>query len=624
MRAGAKGGADRRGVLQAVGFGVPGWSGRGWEPLAPRAVAEIATPGLRARLGGALMITAAVLEAVAAGLSPPPGLDRGALSRVVGAGLLLGVGLLAVGRHLPGWMSHLIPAVSTVLLCAAILTSGGGGLALAFAALTVFVVTDAFVAFPWWQASAHTVVTITAGAVCLTALGPVLAGPTVLGGGVTVGVALTVGILTRLAGAGEQDRLTGLLSQRGFDRALHAAISRAEGDGHPLCLAFLDVDHFARVNDVFGRAAGDRLLTGTANALRARLDTTVTLARWSGDRFVVLSPGWSPQTASSRLDPLRGRLPQGVTCSIGVAAWEPGDSASLLINRAEALLYQAKQGGRNRLVAQPRSRRATAELRAALTEGQLVAVYQPVVELGTGHLVGAEALVRWAHPRRGIIGPDDFLADARTSGLITDIDRWMLSTACAQAATWRQRAPFETISVNVSGQSLISPGYLDHVRAALQESGFPADSLVLEIVEDVLAVTDTDVTTAIHGLRELGVRLAIDDFGTGYSSLSRLDALPVDILKIDRSFVSALLPPLTQTPILTVITSLGHGLHLDLVAEGIETAHQWQCLASLGCQLGQGFLFGHAITAAEFTAFASASPASHLRGTADAAAERGR
>jgi EAL domain-containing protein (putative c-di-GMP-specific phosphodiesterase class I) len=184
----------------------------------------------------------------------------------------------------------------------------------------------------------------------------------------------------------------------------------------------------------------------------------------------------------------------------------------------------------------------------------------------------------------------------------------MLSTACAQAATWQHQAHFEGMSVNVSGQSLISPGYVDHVRGALQESGLPAHRLVLEIVEDVLAITDTDVATAIHGLRELGVRLAIDDFGTGYSSLSRLDALPVDILKIDRSFVSALLPPLTQTPMLTVITSLGQGLHLDLIAEGIETAHQWQCLTSLGCQLGQGFLFSHPITAAEFTTLAATSP----------------
>jgi diguanylate cyclase (GGDEF)-like protein len=401
-----------------------------------------------------------------------------------------------------------------------------------------------------------------------------------------------VGWLTRAAAAAEIDPLTGLPNRRGFDRELNRLLSRSERAGDGVCLALVDIDDFKAINDLGGHAAGDRLLRETAAAWNGRIPMGSCLARYGGDEFALLLPGQDVAEAVMTVDALRAVMPARRTCSAGVAAWEPGDTESLLVNRADALLYQSKRAGRNRTTAHLHSGLALTRLRAAIDGGQLRAVYQPIVQLDTGRLTGVEALVRWLHPERGWLAPVDFIPLAEESGLIDEIDRWMLREACGQAAGWVRDGVLDKVTVNVSSRELLDVGYVDRVRDILTATGLRARHLVLEITETALDADTSDVVQPLRELRSMGVRIAIDDFGTGFSSLSRLDRLPVDVLKIDRSFVSAIQDQFGDAPLVAAVVALGHALGLTLVAEGIEDVHQRERLAELGCDEGQGYLFG--------------------------------
>ncbi|MEQ1786585.1 MAG: EAL domain-containing protein, partial [Acidimicrobiales bacterium] len=413
------------------------------------------------------------------------------------------------------------------------------------------------------------------------------------------------------------DSLTGLANRALFhDRVDHIVDAGAIA---ATAILFLDLDGFKDVNDAFGHDAGDELLCQVAARLLRSARPGDTVARLGGDEFaILLEQADDPRTAALAV---ANRILRELTApvllsdglvtlsaSVGIAIPDATATASSALRDADVAMYEAKAGGRGRWVEfQPAMRAATVErlqlshdLCEALEADQLRVVYQPIVRLNTGKIVGFEALLRWDHPTLGCIEPDRFIPLAEESGLIAPIGQWVLDTACRTAAAWQQlhHRPDLTIAVNVSARQLASSDLVSHVEDALNDAGLTAASLVLEMTETVL-VDDPGATAGrLRQLRRLGVRLAVDDFGTGYSSLSYLRQFPVDILKIDRSFIA----PLTdagESPLLVHgLLELGRTLGLELVAEGIETATQLTHLRQQGCHLGQGYLFAKPVDAA--------------------------
>ncbi len=408
------------------------------------------------------------------------------------------------------------------------------------------------------------------------------------------------------------DSLTGLANRALFrDRIAHA-VARNQRDGGRVTLLLIDLDDFKTINDTLGHSAGDQLLTTVADRLSAHVRPSDTLARLGGDEFAVLVEDLDDLAAQELAERILGAVRQPVhlggrdvvcTMSIGIATAKAGDGdtdTEELLRDADLAMYAAKRSGRNRFaVFDPamyedvlRESRQRAELEQALAEEQFFVLYQPIVDLPTGGLIGVEALVRWRHPRDGVVGPDAFLPMAEDTGLIVALGRWVLQQACHQLAQWQRRAPAGALrmSVNLSARQLQHPQIVDDVAEAIASAGIPPASLVLEITESMF-LQDTDaVVSTLRAIRSLGVRVAIDDFGSGYSSLGYLQRFPVDILKIDRSFIGGH-DDQGDTSLAEAIVRIGQTLNLQTVAEGIETTEQWSALRELGCDLGQGYYF---------------------------------
>ncbi len=441
------------------------------------------------------------------------------------------------------------------------------------------------------------------------------------------------------------DSLTGLANRALLgDRVVYAidAAAQAHAEATMPTLLLIDLDDFKTVNDTLGHPAGDRLLTEVAHRLRDHTRPEDTVARLGGDEFAVLLPaGSAPELGGELAERLLTALGQPVDldgrqvhtrASIGVATAVAGLDSSGLLRNADLAMYAAKRAGKHRWSAfHPDMREQMldhlaleTDLRAALAHvagtagsqgagastagvpdgGLLDLHFQPVVDLRTGTTVGVEALLRWVHPLRGPVSPSQFIPLAEESGLIGELGSWVLHRACHQAATWQRRRPEEaplSISVNLSVRQLEQPGLCAEVRAALAASGLSPTSLVLEVTETALSDDTDNVLRTMRELRALGVRLALDDFGTGYSSLSRLRELPVDILKIDRAFISEVCNGGADTALARAIIELGRALRLTVVAEGIENAEQVDRLQELDCQFGQGFHLGRPAPAAAET-----------------------
>ena len=404
------------------------------------------------------------------------------------------------------------------------------------------------------------------------------------------------------------DALTGL-SSRAFlidqvDRALAAPSSSGSS------VVVIDLDAFKGVNDMFGHAAGDELLIEIAHRIRATFRSDDTCARLGGDEFAVLMRHANLQQATdaaARLVTLitepvtlsRGRM--AVTASVGIASLDGAASAAEVLHDADLAMYESKSAGRNRLSTFEREmgeRRAArlqleAELRDALEHKQFELYYQPVVHLQTGAIIGTEALLRWNHPQRGLLGPDKFLSASEEIGVIVALGDWILHQACAQAIRW-QPADLSralTMAVNVSAPEMLAPDFVNRVRDVLARTGLPGTLLVLEITERLVVSDAPLVRERIDELRQLGVRIAIDDFGTGYSSLAYLRELPVDILKIDQNFVKPLGVDARAGALLKSIVAIADALQLGVVVEGVETIDQVGILTALGCEVAQGFYF---------------------------------
>jgi predicted signal transduction protein with EAL and GGDEF domain len=356
---------------------------------------------------------------------------------------------------------------------------------------------------------------------------------------------------------------------------------------------------------------GDQLLTTVSQRLEGCVRAVDQVARLGGDEFAVVVAGSSAVAAEvggrvlgALADPVvvDGRAIQ-VRVSVGVADSTslPDRTAGTLLRNADLAMYLAKSSGKNRVVVYAQGMQQAAQSKAelvtdlatAVTSGQLAVHYQPTVELTEGATTGYEALLRWQHPTRGLVPPMEFIPLAEESGAIVEIGRWVLTEATAQAARWSQEAgrPID-VAVNLSPRQLLDDDVVETVRRALAASGLPAGQLTLEVTEGVF-INDVDVVVdALRALRTLGVRIAIDDFGTGYSSLSYLRRLPADVLKIDRSFVQDLGSGGRSTTLVASIIELARSLHLEVVAEGVETQEQHAVLGRLACSHAQGYLFG--------------------------------
>ncbi len=416
------------------------------------------------------------------------------------------------------------------------------------------------------------------------------------------------------------DSLTGLANRALFRERLHQALT--EDPDQPVTLVLLDLDGFKDVNDELGHSAGDELLTVMANRLRQRIRPDDTLARLGGDEFALMIPGAdidATALAERLLDDIRGpvRLASRewhLTASIGIA--DRRDNRLLqpdeLLRNADLAMYAVKRAGRDGCArfdptmhaAALHEAQQRADLEQALIGEQFVVHYQPVVDLDTAQLTGVEALVRWQHPRDGLVGPVDFIQHAENSGLIVPLGRWILREACRQLAHWQQTIPAARslrINVNLSARQFQHASLLDEVTAAVQDAGIAPESLTLEITESML-MDDVDAAVEVlHALRRFGVHLAIDDFGTGYSSLSYLQRLPVDTIKIDRSFVEHVDTDPDNLALAEAVVTLGRALGLRTVAEGIETTAQHETLRRLGCENGQGYLFSRPVDAGRLT-----------------------
>jgi len=432
----------------------------------------------------------------------------------------------------------------------------------------------------------------------------------------------------KLAYAAVHDQLTGLPNRTMFMDRLERLIVRAERRGRHVALMFLDLDRFKLINDGLGHDAGDRLLQRVALRLQASLRADDLLARFGGDEFTLLCEVASEEEAveiARRLGAAMDRPlteanhEQFISLSVGIALSSAETThPTALLRNADVAMYRAKDLGPARIalyseddeLPTAEGLRITNELHRALERSEFVLHYQPIVDLHDLRLVGMEALVRWQHPTRGLLGPVEFIPLAEESGLIVPLGTWVLREACRQAGVWAvKRAGGDqdngrlNMSINVAARQLADPAFPELVAAAIDDSGFWADHVWLEITEGAILSDPVAAVVTLGRLRDLGVQLSIDDFGTGYSSLSYLKQLPVETLKIDRSFIDQLDEDPDDKAIVRAVIALGDSLGLAVIAEGIERSSQADELTALGCHLAQGFLYGRPMSPAAIGSF---------------------
>ena len=414
------------------------------------------------------------------------------------------------------------------------------------------------------------------------------------------------------------DGLTGLANRALFMDRLGHAVERAHRHReYAFAVFFLDLDRFKLVNDSLGHLAGDRLLVEVGRRLKACLRAGDTVARLGGDEFTILLDDTKDSGDALRMaERTQAQLAMPfdldghevfVSASVGIALSAMDYSRPEDILRdANTAMHGAKSLGKSAYKVFDATMHEHArvmlgletDLRRASERGEYLLHYQPIVSLETNRLTGFEALVRWQHPRRGLLRPGEFLSLAEETGLVIHIDRWVLREACRQTREWQERFPTETplsVSVNLSARDFSAPNLVEHVREVLEESGLYAGCLKLEITESVLMSDADSVTRTLRRLKDLGVELQLDDFGTGYSSLSYLHRFPVDALKIDRSFVAPIGPNGANSEIARAIVTMAHSLKMGVVAEGVETEAQVAELRALACEYGQGYLFSGAL-----------------------------
>jgi diguanylate cyclase (GGDEF)-like protein len=427
-----------------------------------------------------------------------------------------------------------------------------------------------------------------------------------------------------LAFLATHDPLTGLPNRTLILDRVEQMLVRARRNPAPVAVLFVDLDNFKHINDTLGHGAGDRLLQAVAARLESAIRDTDALGRLGGDEFVVIAEGMSlaagPELIAERLlealkqpfklddSPEEARLT--VTASVGIAAGDRS-SAEELLRDADIAMYRAKWDGKNRYVlfesgmeddVQSRME-LEMDLREALAEEQFYLEYQPTFALQDMSPTGVEALIRWRHPVRGVIQPNDFIPLLEETGMIVEIGQWVLMEACRQAAEWREAGYPIGMSVNASAKQLDTDEFVENVHTALQQSGLDPAALTIEITETTLMRNAEETAQRLAAVKELGVRIAIDDFGTGYSSLAHLQKFPVDALKIDRTFIARLTQDPEGETLIRTLVQLGKALSIETLAEGIEQTQELALLQDERCDSGQGFLFARPLDAGAIEGF---------------------
>jgi diguanylate cyclase (GGDEF)-like protein/PAS domain S-box-containing protein len=418
----------------------------------------------------------------------------------------------------------------------------------------------------------------------------------------------------------QHDVVTNLPNRLLLNDRIAQSIAAGRRWNRPLAVIFLDLDRFKNINDSLGHAIGDELLQCVSKRLLASVRGSDTVSRLGGDEFVILlSEITYPEDAATSANKILlslnaphsiGGQDLHINGSIGISVYpEDGEDAETLIKNADMAMYHAKESGRNNfqfftaemnLKALERQS-LEGSLRCALEREEFLLHYQPKVNLDTGEITGVEALIRWQQPGRGLVPPSQFVPIAEDCGLIVQIGRWVLREACRQAREWQDAGlPFKRVSINVSAVEFRNKGFVEGVRAILSETGLEARYLDLELTEGVLMEDAESTATVLQELKTMGIHLAVDDFGTGYSSLSYLQQFPIDVLKIDKSFVHRITADPDGSSIVSAIIDMGKNLNQRVIAEGIETEEQRAFLQAHHCAEGQGYLFSRPLAAAQF------------------------
>jgi diguanylate cyclase (GGDEF)-like protein len=416
------------------------------------------------------------------------------------------------------------------------------------------------------------------------------------------------------------DVVTGLPNRLLLNDRITQSISLALRQNRPIAVLFLDLDHFKNINDSLGHAAGDELLQSVSKRLMSCGRASDTVSRQGGDEFAILLPEIThTQDAATCATKIIfalnaphsiGTHTLHIGASIGISLYpKDGEDAETLLKNADTAMYHAKEHGRgnfqffeaemNLKAVQRQS--IESDLRRALTNKEFLLHYQPKVNLDTGNITGVEALIRWQHPQQGFIAPSEFVSIAEDCGLIVPIGRWVMREACTQARAWQDAGlPHLRMAVNVSAIEFRERSFVENVRTILSDTGLRPQYLVLELTERVLMENAESTGLLLEELKTMGVHLAVDDFGTGYSSLSYLRQFPIDVLKIDQSFIQKITSNLDDSTIINAIIAMGRNLRHIVIAEGIETQEQITYLQSQHCEEGQGYFLGRPVGAVQF------------------------
>jgi diguanylate cyclase len=423
------------------------------------------------------------------------------------------------------------------------------------------------------------------------------------------------GVVAQLMHTAAHDQLTGLPTRRVLLERLEQELARGADDRDEVAILFVDLDNFKLVNDSLGHGSGDEVLAEMARRILGCIGSDDTASRFGGDEMVVLHPYAANESEVALGKRILAALAEPIfvsgkevvlSASIGVTRCTPGTkSAAQLLREADTALYAAKDRGRARLekfsdelYARAEKRvQVESDLRAALRESQLFMEYQPQVRLKDGRVVGVEALVRWKHPKLGIVPPSDFIPVAEASGLIVNIGRQVLEKSCRQLAEWAKLTPHRSLAmtVNVSPRQLAEPDFFADLCQILADTGIDPTVLCLEITESAMMSAPAEIVRLLNQIRTLGVYIAIDDFGTEHSSLSRLRDMPAEVLKIDRSFVDGLGSETGDTAIVSSILSLAYAMGKHTIAEGVEKQEQAAILLRMGCEVAQGYFFSRPV-----------------------------
>lgn len=525
--------------------------------------------------------------------------------------------LLVTARSIREPVRHVLVGFGSLLIGLAMIGGGGGTASATYAVFYVLVAVYAFLFFTVRRAGAHVAFAASVQVSALVVLHEGGAAPAQII--VSMGTALTVGavvgsLVARTRNLARTDMLTGLPNRLMLRQQLGEALAKAADSGEPLGVLLLDLDRFKEINDTLGHRFGDQLLRQIGPRLHHVLRPQDTIARLGGDEFAVLLPAGGTSSASP--DTIFQTIPErirkaladpfvldGVSLSVeasaGLAVFPThGSTAETLLHHADMAMYVAKKSYSGYAVydssleeQNPRRLTLLSQLRAAIYSDQLLMHYQPVIDMGTARPVGVEALVRWQHPREGLLMPGEFLPLAESSGLIHELTIHVLTRSLAQCRQWLDDGRRLHMSVNLSARSLIDLQLPDTVADALRAARVPAELLTLEITETTVVTDPARAASVLHRLARLGVRLSLDDFGTGYTSMTHLRELPLHELKIDRTFVRGMLDNEKDGIIIRSVIELARQLELIVVAEGVETPSVHRALRDLGCPRGQGYLY---------------------------------